>query len=314
MLSQINRLHPIYNACRQRYRQEHRVSNPTQPVAPLAENDGWLESPFWVYSRRQPQRRSLWVRTVTTPGTLELSDRAGWHAVWSVETSSHTSSAQRWSGFENLLQRGICLRPKALMTTLFARLCLGDIFIHGIGGGLYDAMTEAICMQMWQIELCPVVVASATFCLTIDDSTDETPTPSQILQQAWTAWHHPEQLLGGTSRGSAEPRHEPRAADNSAALKSPLAELVREKQRLLAHIPPRGRKLGWHQQLMTVNAQLRDALHVGRHEHLAPLREAEARQRQQRVIHFREYSLALFPPQPLLDQLRCCAQKMIDKA
>src|SRR5262249_57288337 len=36
------------------------------------------------------------------------------------------------------------LRPRALTLTLFARVCLGDYFIHGIGGGEYDEGTDAI--------------------------------------------------------------------------------------------------------------------------------------------------------------------------
>jgi hypothetical protein len=311
LISQIERLHPIYNACRQRYRQEHRVSNPTQPVAPLAENDGWLESPFWVYSRHQPQRRSLWVRTGSSPGNLELSNRAGWHAIWSGEAPGDSPRAHRWASFQRMQQSGVCLRPKALMTTLFARLCVGDIFIHGIGGGLYDAMTEAICRAMWQIELCPIVVASATFCLPIDDSAEETRWPSDILQQAWTAWHHPEQLLSRANSQGGVTAVEPLSVGDSASVPASLAELIQQKQRLLANIPPRGQKLGWHKQLMTVNAQLREALQVDRQAHLPALRQAEAYQRQQRVVNFREYSLALFPPQPLLDRLRSCAEQLI---
>lgn len=313
MLSQIERLHSIYNRCRDHYRQEHRVSNPTQPVAQLGESDGWLESPFWVYSHHRPQRRSLWVRPASTPGSLELSDRAGWRASWFGQPAGPTA-AGLLASFQSLQQSGICVRPKALMTTLFARLCLGDIFIHGIGGGLYDAMTEAICRQMWHIELCPVVVASATFCLPISDPAQERRTASEILQQAWRAWHQPERLLGRTGGRPAPPPAEQPLAGDAADQRSALAQLVREKQRLLAAIPPRGQKLAWHQQLMAVNAELRERLHVDRHAHLPALRRAEAHQRQQRVVRFREYSLALFPPQPLLDQLRRCARQLISNA
>jgi hypothetical protein len=44
------------------------------------------------------------------------------------------------------------LRPRALTLTLFARLCLGDHFLHGIGGGMYDAVTDVIIRDYFGIE------------------------------------------------------------------------------------------------------------------------------------------------------------------
>lgn len=44
------------------------------------------------------------------------------------------------------------LRPKALLLTLFARLVLGDLFIHGIGGGLYDEATDSIIREFFGMQ------------------------------------------------------------------------------------------------------------------------------------------------------------------
>lgn len=44
------------------------------------------------------------------------------------------------------------LRPRALTLTLFARHCLGDLFLHGIGGGMYDAVTDAIFRDYFRVE------------------------------------------------------------------------------------------------------------------------------------------------------------------
>ena len=53
-------------------------------------------------------------------------------------------------------------RPRALTLTLFARLCLGDFFIHGIGGGKYDEVTDAIIRDYFRIEPPAYQVLSAT--------------------------------------------------------------------------------------------------------------------------------------------------------
>ena len=44
------------------------------------------------------------------------------------------------------------LRPRALTLTLFARLCLADWFIHGIGGGKYDEVTDALIRDFFGTE------------------------------------------------------------------------------------------------------------------------------------------------------------------
>jgi len=54
------------------------------------------------------------------------------------------------------------LRPRALTLTLFARVCLGDFFIHGIGGGKYDEVTDAIIRDYFGIEPPAYQVLSAT--------------------------------------------------------------------------------------------------------------------------------------------------------
>lgn len=54
------------------------------------------------------------------------------------------------------------LRPRALTLTLFARVCLGDFFIHGIGGGKYDEVTDAIIDNYFGITPPAYQVVSAT--------------------------------------------------------------------------------------------------------------------------------------------------------
>lgn len=54
------------------------------------------------------------------------------------------------------------LRPRALTLTLFARVCLGDFFIHGIGGGKYDEVTDTIIRDYFGLEPPAYQVLSAT--------------------------------------------------------------------------------------------------------------------------------------------------------
>jgi hypothetical protein len=54
------------------------------------------------------------------------------------------------------------LRPRALTLTLFARLILGDFFIHGIGGGKYDEVTDRIIRDYFGIDPPAYQVVSGT--------------------------------------------------------------------------------------------------------------------------------------------------------
>jgi len=67
------------------------------------------------------------------------------------------------------------LRPRALTLTLFARLCLGDFFIHGIGGGKYDEVTNDIIRNYFGVEPPAYQVLSATLHLPLPGfaTTDE---------------------------------------------------------------------------------------------------------------------------------------------
>src|SRR5204863_8134293 len=64
--------------------------------------------------------------------------------------------------------RGIKLRPRALITTMYARLVLSDLFIHGIGGAKYDELTDFIIRRFFGIEPPAYVTATATFRLPIE--------------------------------------------------------------------------------------------------------------------------------------------------
>src|SRR5205085_9668892 len=46
---------------------------------------------------------------------------------------------------------GYKLRPRAVTLTMFVRLYLADLFVHGIGGGKYDELTDAIVASFFRV-------------------------------------------------------------------------------------------------------------------------------------------------------------------
>jgi len=51
-----------------------------------------------------------------------------------------------------LKEKKLKIRPKALLLTLFNRLFISDLFIHGLGGAKYDMVTDEIIIEFFKVE------------------------------------------------------------------------------------------------------------------------------------------------------------------
>ena len=116
---------------------------------------------------------------------------------------------REWTG------RGLRLRTRALTTTLFARLCLADLFVHGIGGAKYDEMTDRIIARFFEMPAPRFVTMSATVHLPIATLFDVTRNDiTRLKQQARDLEFNSDRHLATGATGK-------------------VAELVREKDRLI---------------------------------------------------------------------------------
>ena len=75
LLAELPRVHVEYNAAVAEYRRANHVRSLAHPVPDLAIDDGWLEAPYWIWSRDNPRRRRLFARRVGHE--IELTDRRG---------------------------------------------------------------------------------------------------------------------------------------------------------------------------------------------------------------------------------------------
>ncbi len=287
LLAELPRFQSIYNSQRDRYRRLHRIRSQAHPVPALEQSHGWLEAPWWVYRAEAPQRRKLWVRLLDEQ--LFLSDRAGWQAVIEGRLDCDQASSQ-WL---DLLAEGVCLRPRALLTTMYLRLFVGDLFVHGIGGGMYDQLTNEILREFFCIEPPPMAVASATMRLpyrarlhTRSVDVVQADLRSQ-REHIWELQHHADAF---------------QTAGDGEAL-----DLIRQKQRLLEHIPQRGEKWKWHQQMVHINEQLRARTAEQSRDARESVSRLAAELRQSKVLNSREYSFCLFPQDYLVPQLKSLA-------
>ena len=143
----------VYNAVAREYRLLNKIRSKTRPVPDLDQDQDWLETPFWVWNAASPVRRTLFVKL--EGNQIVISDRHG------IQTSVDRDCSNE--EFHAELTTSLCVRPKALITTLFARLICSDLFVHGIGGAKYDQLTNEICRRFFRVKLPDYLTVSGTF-------------------------------------------------------------------------------------------------------------------------------------------------------
>jgi len=158
LLAELPRLHSLYNAIVRDYRRRHGIKGRHHPVPDLAEQDGWLEAPLWGWRRGEGRRGRLFARPQADRLELRSEDDL-WPALPLAAAGGPERLVETWRQLE---PAGYKVRTRALTTTLLARLLLGDLFLHGIGGGKYDELTDELCRQFLGLEPPEYLVLSAT--------------------------------------------------------------------------------------------------------------------------------------------------------
>ncbi len=270
--------HRAYNQAVLDYRRRRRLRSRTHPSPLLGRQEDWYELPLWTYSGQEPVRRGLWVRR--RGAQVEFTDRASWQeglpAGGANPRQALAEGVQRWQ------RHGRWIRTRALLTTLWARLVLGDLFLHGIGGAKYDEVTEQLAREFFGCPLPEAAVATATVWLpgarrTVGD------------EQLGRLKHHLRQTLWQPERFlPPEREHDPPAE---------LRRLLEEKRRLLAQpsSPQRHRLL----------EQLRQRLlpwALARQQQLRQqLAQLQRQQQAESVLAYREYPFCVFEEEKLRD-------------
>jgi hypothetical protein len=185
VLANLARFHSIYNSCVHEYRREHGIRDRSHPVPDLAVDGDWLETPFWAWRTDQPRRGRLFARGVE--GCVELR-------VHETACGLATIDAKPQAAIAIWEKLGYKVRPRALTNTLFARLFLTDLFIHGIGGGKYDELTDQIMRRFYGIEPPHYLVLSATLLLPFNTFPADEEQRRQLMREArdlhWNPQRH----------------------------------------------------------------------------------------------------------------------------
>lgn len=281
LLANAAKVRTSYNDALAEYRHAHHLRNHAQPLPDLAEVDRWIETPFWIWTADNPQRRILFVQCKNNE--LLLTDRADFAAALPISSEGDPTRAieqlATWEG------QGIKLRTRALATTMYTRLLLADLFIHGIGGAKYDQVTDAICNRLFGFAPPPYATLSGTLRLPIDHQPFSIQSQSELRKELREITYHPEVEMAKLSLD----KHEQPKVD---ALKRKKIAWVRTAQ-----TPENASER--HQNITTVNLALQRWLAPRRTRLERELALSEQKIRANRLLESREYPFCLFPHKAL---------------
>jgi hypothetical protein len=281
LFNELPRFVASYNDALGEYRRVHRLRNHAQPVPNLAVDGQWHQAPYWVWSAELPTRRALFLRrdgagfVATDRQTFErrlpcVCDDGGDRAI---------AELANWEA------EGLKLRSRALITTMFARLAVADLFIHGIGGAKYDEATDAICERFFGTTPPAFAAISGTLHLPMARPAGDPDSAQSFQQRLRELTFHPEKYVDFAASEAN--------GDLTAAAES--------KRRWLAVAKSPANAAERHREIAAANLALQPYVAGERESIERRLAAASERTRANRVLNSREYASCLFP-RKLLEQ------------
>ncbi len=259
-----------YNRCLAEYRVWYGIRGNQRPMPDLAIYESWHELPFWVWTARQPVRQRLFVQRTSDGWQLSVGrDSEVLLDTWRLDLD-HQFAEEQIVGFTDLQVR---LRPRALMTTLYARGVLSQAFLHGIGGAMYDQMTDRLAKVVWDLKLPTYAIATATMHLAHSPANVSTDQRRNLQRYSRDLHFAPERIPVFAER---------------------FPQWVADKQALLQQIPPRKQRHAWQQKVEQLLAIARHSLAPEIADVEKQLRKLDAQLHERDLMTNREWSFVLF--------------------
>lgn len=180
-----------FNQSLKNYRSEHNIHNNAQPLPDL----GPGELPFWKLVCTSSGRSILLPKD--TKDSIPTDDRQ-------TATPGHcpahpTGDCPDWRRLPLLVsdlaeEENLLAWPRANSLTIFARLFLCDVFIHGTGGARYDTISDDVIRTFFGIEPPEFITATTTLAPPFPDTPRDY--PRVILNQLDLNCHRLRKLQG----------------------------------------------------------------------------------------------------------------------
>ena len=148
----------IYNAKLREYRRLKKISSRANPLPDLMEEGYVVELPFWIWGEGE-SRKDLYASVANDRRiSVICEDKIVDH----FDFGENGNSSENLKRLKDLINRGIKIRPKAIVNTMYSRMFFSDLFVHGIGGAKYDLVTDEIIREFFGVEPPAYAAVSAT--------------------------------------------------------------------------------------------------------------------------------------------------------
>jgi hypothetical protein len=273
ILTELPRFQTCYNDSSAYYRAVHGIRSSAHPVPDLDQQGEWFEAPLWIYGNQSPHRKAAWVRM--RDNCIEISDLG--NRLVRIDTQNLSDAIDQLTA---AITPEFKLRPRALLTTMYSRLVLSDLFLHGIGGGKYDQLGDMVTRSFFEITPPQFMVLSATIHLPGVDGTGSDEEVRSLKRRIRETHFQGE-------------RFHDKLGDDLG--------LISQKQELLRSIPPKGHRADWHASVTEVNLKLAERLSQTRIELQRQLAVAQRHLVARSILRSREHSFCVFPLSYLKD-------------
>ena len=282
ILAQLPRFWQIYNRSVREYRERNGIHSTSHPVPELTQLDNWLESPFWVWRAGDQRRSRLFARR--KGNRVELSVGAK-ESLGELPLDGGCDAEQGVARLQELQAAGLHLRTRALTTTLFSRVCLADLFVHGIGGAKYDEITDDLIAQFWELPVPHYWTVTGTLQLPLGSQPATQADLDQLRRDLWDLQWNPARSLAG----SDQPAVQRLCEEFQAALNEPAKDLLARSAK--------------HRELSRIKAALSETARLRIPTVRAEMDVVTTQLTANRILQYREYSYVLYPEQKLREFL-----------
>jgi hypothetical protein len=202
ILAHLPRFQEVHNDALARYRHAYGIRSRHHPVPALGQEGGWREAPFWIWRADEPRRRPLLVRQLSRTMELRIGGEAD--PLMEIPLGPDREACCAVEQMQALPARRVRLRTRALTTTMFARLLLSDLFVHGIGGAKYDELGDEVIAGFYGIEPPDYLTLSMTLWLGLGDAPATSERLRAVDRELRDLSYNPDRHLDGSVPPEAE--------------------------------------------------------------------------------------------------------------
>lgn len=186
----------IHNEKLNDYRNIHAISSKANPVPDLEIHDTLVELPFWIWEKGGT-RNKCYARY--DAGSIIVTN--GNQMEWALKKDEEPQKIiSRLRSLESQPSHTIKLRPRAITLTMFSRLFLSDVFIHGTGGSRYDVITNGIMKDFLHINPPKYITTTTTLFLPVKTQDIDAKTFPALQKELNDMRTNPERHASGKTR------------------------------------------------------------------------------------------------------------------